>query len=187
VPLAGQTFRVGGALLRLSAVDDLAGAAKDTALRNHAQAFALTFDGPPNALGPAAQTVTHPAIGAFSLLVTPVGRVEGNLQRYEAVIDRSVGRPSDPPGPPRHLPERDEHPGSEEAAAAALAEFKADVASKARQTHRRAVRRRRLKRRQLKRRRAANRAAANRRALVKRQAERGRYTAARRGAATVIR
>ena len=93
LPLAGQQFRVGGRLLQLGVVDDLAGADGDSALRGHPEAFALTFYGPPNALGATVQTFSHPAVGTYSLLITPVGAVEGQVQRYEVVVDRSVGAP----------------------------------------------------------------------------------------------
>ena len=181
VPLAGQQFGVAGKVVRLGVVDDLAGAADDADLRGHPEAFALTFHGPPAAFAPAVQTFTHPALGRFSLFVTPVGAVEGQLQRYEVVVDRSVGAPRRPPAPAPGLSPPPAHPGSEEAAAEARAELRQELTVEARRVARRIKRRRRVRRRKLKRRRAAR----NRSAMRKRAAT-GRYTAVRRGAATVI-
>ena len=187
LPLAGQKFRIGGKLMQLGVVDDLAGAADDTALRGHPEAFALTFYGPPNALGATVQTFTHPALGTYSLFITAVGSAEGQLQRYEVVVDRSVGRPADPPAPSSSLSPPDAHPGSPEAAEKALAEFRAEVAHESRRIARRAAaKRRRVKRRKLKRRRTATRSATKVRAATKRRASRAGYTAVRRGSATLI-
>lgn len=188
LPLAGQRFRIGGKLLQLGIVDDLAGAADDDALRGHPEAFALTFYGPPDALGAVIQTFTHPAIGTYSLLITPVGAVEGEIQRYEVVVDRSVGRPKDPPSPSSDRPDPGARPGSPEAAEQALAEFKRETAAEGRKIQRRINRRRRIKRRRLKRRRGAKArtVAAKRRSALNRRAARGGYTAVRHGAATVI-
>ena len=187
LPLAGQQFRVGGKLLQLGVVDDLAGAEGDSDLRGHPEAFALTFYGPPNALGATVQTFSHPAIGTYSLLLTPVGAVEGQVQRYEVVVDRSVGAPRNPPAPAKGITPPPEHPGSEEAAAEALTQFRKEVVAEARQTRMRINRRRRIKRRKLRRRRKtrARSVAAKRRAAMKRAAERGEQVAVR-GAVSVI-
>lgn len=188
LPLAGEQFRIGGKLLQLGVVDDLAGAAEDEHLRGHAEAFALTFYGPPNALGAAVQTFTHPAIGTYSLFIAAVGPVDGKVQRYEVVVDRSVGRPPDPPAPARDMSAPPAHPGNPEAGEQARAELSQELAVNARKIQRRINRRRRRRRTLLKHRRAARSrsAAAKRRAQLKRRAQRGGYTAVRRGAATLL-
>ena len=168
LPLAGERFRIGGKALQLGVVEDLAGAAGDRALRGHPEAFALTFYGPPNALGATVQTFSHPNVGTYSLYIAPVGPVEGSVQRYEVVIDRSVGAPKRPPAPPKATSAPPERPGSEEAAAQARAELRAELEADDRQTQRRIARRRRVKRRKLKRRRAKKAAAVKRRRAVQR-------------------
>lgn len=187
LPLAGQRFRVGGKLLQLGVVDDLDGATNDEALRGHPEAFALTFYGPPNAVGPTIQTFSHPAVGTYSLLITPVGMAEDQVQCYEVVVDRSVGRPADPPAPPKGLPAPDARPGSEEAAAEEREQLRQELVVEARQTRMRINRRRRQRRRKLRRRRKARArsVATKRRAALKRAAERGEQLAVR-GAVSVI-
>ena len=170
LPLAGQRFRIGGKTMQLGVVDDLAGAAGDKALRGHPEAFALTFYGPPNALGATVQTFSHPDVGTYSLYIAPVGQVEGRVQRYEVVVDRSVGVPKRPPAPPKTSSAPPAHPGNEEAAAKAVAELEDELAAESRRIARRAAKRRRIKRRKLKRRRARKSAAAKRRTAVQRPA-----------------
>lgn len=176
LPLAGEQFRIGGKLLQLGVVDDLAGAEDDEELRGHAEAFALTFYGPPNALGGAVQTFTHPAIGTYSLFIAAVGPVAGKVQRYEVVVDRSVGRPADPPSPAKGISSPPAHPGDPEAAAAAVAEAERELVVEAKRVQRQINRRRRRRRRLLKRRRTARSrsAAAKRRAALRRRAARVR-------------
>jgi hypothetical protein len=93
-PLVGQRFRVGGHLMTLAEVADLAGVSHDTDLRDHPDAFALQFDGGAGALEAGIHEFSHPDLGSFALYLTPVGLPDGAAQRYEVVVDRSVrGRP----------------------------------------------------------------------------------------------
>jgi hypothetical protein len=86
--LVGQGFAAGPATLRLESVSDVAGAVLDTSLAGREDAFVLTFSAPlEEALESGTHTLRHPDIGTFELFVSPVS----TEQRYEAVIDRSVG------------------------------------------------------------------------------------------------
>lgn len=134
-------------------VADLAGAAATERLRGHEEAFALTLAGPQDGAPAGVRAVTHPALGACELFVAPVGEVRGGVQRYEVVVDRSVGAPQDPPAPaPGHEPPP-ARPGTPEAAAAAVAAETARIERRA--TVQRTVAKRRSKR-------AAKKAAARR-------------------------
>ena len=88
--LVQQSFAVGSVELRLHAVADVAGAARDRSLKGSEDAFALTFSGPAaEALESGIHTLSHPALGPFELFISPVER-PGTDRIYEAVIDRSV-------------------------------------------------------------------------------------------------
>jgi hypothetical protein len=163
LPLAGETFRVGASSMQLHAVEDLAGALTTKSLRGHPQAFALTFYGPPGAVAGMTQTFSHATLGTYSLFVVPVGAVDGAVQRYEVVVDRSVGsRPQAPAERPRPKRETSEpphgfDPGAAEAKAeaAALREQFAPPAVKRKLAARRR-RRARLKKARLRRARVRN-------------------------------
>ena len=94
--LVGQRFAAGSVALRLLSVADVAGAAGNRSLVGSEDAFVLTFSGP---LDPALEAGTHTlrnaALGTFELFLSPVGKPRKD-QRYEAVVDRSVGAPKDP-------------------------------------------------------------------------------------------
>lgn len=88
--LVGRSVGCGSLRLRLVAVTDVAGAARDRSLKGSEDAFVLAFSGPLRpALVGGTHTVTAPGVEAFELFVAPVGRPREN-RRYEAVIDRSV-------------------------------------------------------------------------------------------------
>jgi hypothetical protein len=179
-PLVGQGFEVSSAKLRLVAVDDVAGALGDAALRGSQDAFALTFTGVPGAVAPVTQTVAHPALGSHALLVTPVGAVTGGVQRYEILVDRSVGKPADPPAPAPGRSAPPEHPGSPEAAAAAVSAARADIAKGVRARTRRVARARLRKGRKQ---RTTGTALIKRRTTRRRKRPSTRRTAAHRAAA----
>jgi hypothetical protein len=187
-PLVSQPVRAGAVTLRLERVADLAGAAGDAALRDHDEAFALTFTGPAGALADGAHVFAHPALGSFALFAAPVGSPAGGSQHYEAVVDRSVGRTADPPAAPKPDVDPTERPGSPEAAATALEEYRAEVARQAGALQRRAVRRRRRARLRAARRRRAGRRrlrAVDRRARAGRRT-RARHLAVRRGGSRLV-
>jgi hypothetical protein len=99
--LEGSDFSVAGETLRLLAVADVAGAARQPALVGSDDAFVLAFSGPLTApLTSGIHAFRHPLVGSFELFVTPVDRPGGD-QRYEVLVDRSVGAPKAPPEPPR--------------------------------------------------------------------------------------
>ena len=90
--LVGQRFAAGSVELRLLSVADVAGAASDKSLAGSVDAFVLTFSGPfEPALAAGTHTLRNAALGTFALFLSPVGKPRRD-QRYEAVIDRSVGR-----------------------------------------------------------------------------------------------
>jgi hypothetical protein len=79
------------AALRLEGISDLQGAAGSD------DAFSLAFSGPPN-VEQGISTLRHPELGNFELFLAPVDRSD-QRQTYEAVINRSMGVPRQPPGP----------------------------------------------------------------------------------------
>jgi ribosomal protein S18 acetylase RimI-like enzyme len=97
--LVGKSFTIDGGSFTLASVSDLAGAAKDASLRGHDEAFVLEFDGAAGELTSGIHSFSHPDLGSFSMFASPVEATEGQTQRYEVVVDRSVGRPADPPEP----------------------------------------------------------------------------------------
>lgn len=98
--LVGKTFKIDGGSFSLASVSDLAGAANDASLRGHDEAFVLEFDGQAGALASGIHDFSHPDLGSFSMFASPVDEPAGATQRYEVVVDRSVGRPADPPEAP---------------------------------------------------------------------------------------
>jgi hypothetical protein len=98
--LVGEGFTIDGGSFVLASVSDLAGATHDASLVGHEDAFVLEFDGPPGALGSGIHNFSQPGLGDYSLFAGPVGQADGATQRYEVVIDRSVGRPADAPSAP---------------------------------------------------------------------------------------
>lgn len=88
----------GGAstVVRLDGVGDLS----DARLAGSEDAFSLAFSGDPLAqVAETQSTLSHPELGSFELLVAPVGK-PGARQDYEAIVNRSVGVPRDPPDAP---------------------------------------------------------------------------------------
>jgi ribosomal protein S18 acetylase RimI-like enzyme len=102
--LGGSTFTIDGGSFSLASIADLAGAAEDAALRGHDEAFVLEFDGQAGALTSGIHNFSHPDLGSYSMFASPVGDANGGSQRYEVVVDRSVGRPADPPEPAAPAP-----------------------------------------------------------------------------------
>jgi hypothetical protein len=91
--------------LRLESVSDLAGAASQPALVGSDDAFALMFSGPLSTpLDSGIHTLHHPRLGTFELFSSPVDDPDRD-QRYEVVVDRSVGVPGEPPEAPPKAPE----------------------------------------------------------------------------------
>lgn len=87
----GRPFAVdGGPELRLVSVRDLDRARTDAGLRDHEEAFVLTFAGP---IAPVAASgihpLRHPELGTATLFITPVQRA-GTEQAYEVLVDRTV-------------------------------------------------------------------------------------------------
>src|SRR5258707_766272 len=98
--LVGEGFTIDGVSFVLASVSDLAGARRDPSLVGHEDAFVLEFDGPAGALDSGIHNFSQAALGNYSLFAGPVGEADGDSQGYEVVIDRSVGRPADPPAAP---------------------------------------------------------------------------------------
>jgi hypothetical protein len=98
--LVGKGFTIDGQSFVLASVSDLAGARKDASLVGNDDAFVLELNGPPGALTSGIHNFSQPELGDYALFGGPVGAVNGGLQSYEVVIDRSVGRPADPPAAP---------------------------------------------------------------------------------------
>lgn len=73
--------------LSLRSISDLPAAQNIVALRDHDDAFALTFEGPPGG-GQGTHMLSHPVLGTFSLFVTRAAAPSGS-ERYEAVINRA--------------------------------------------------------------------------------------------------
>jgi hypothetical protein len=92
--LVGQTFAVAGASLVLREVGDL------EHLAGRDDAFRLEFAGAPGAVEAGTQQFSHSALGRFELFVAPVCEVDGGVQRYEVVVDRSVPLPRNAPEAP---------------------------------------------------------------------------------------
>lgn len=85
--LVGNSFAVGGLAthLRLIEITDLPHRPTGSD-----DAFGLVFSGPRNeALAMELPTLSHPALGSFSMLLSP-GRRSRSSRRYFAVIDRTV-------------------------------------------------------------------------------------------------
>ena len=95
--LVGECFAAGSVELRLLSVADVAGAAVDPSLAGSEDAFVLTFSGPLEpTLDAGAYTLSNAELGTFELFTSPVEQPRED-QRYEAVVDRSVGAPKSPP------------------------------------------------------------------------------------------
>lgn len=115
---------MGGHVLTLAAVEDVAGAEYDEALRGHQAAFSLRFTGPADALPSALHEVRHDVLGPFPLFVGPVGTAVGRTQQYHAVVDRTMrvriaAAPESPslnPPPPadRPPPKKEDAPEDDE-------------------------------------------------------------------------
>jgi hypothetical protein len=89
--LRGARFAAGSVDLRLISVADVAGAGADAALAGSDDAFVLTFSGQlDSVLEAGTHTLRNARLGTFELFLSPVGLPRRD-QRYEAVIDRSVG------------------------------------------------------------------------------------------------
>jgi hypothetical protein len=101
VRLVGQDFAAGGwgsaSTLTLAEVADIGND------RRRDDAFSLLFVGPKD-LGSGIQTLSHPSLGSFKLMISPVDAV-GRSQDYEAIVDRSRGLSRRAaPRPPRKRP-----------------------------------------------------------------------------------
>ena len=94
VPLTGATVGVAGATLRLAEVADL------PHLAGRDDAFGLQLTGAAGALAGGIHPFRHAALGSFELFVSPVDTAGGGVQRYEVVVDRSVGVPRSVPKAP---------------------------------------------------------------------------------------
>jgi hypothetical protein len=80
-------------VLELAGADDLPVAATVPSLRGLDDAFALHFTGVAGAaFSGATRELVHPELGRFSLFLAPVEQ-PGEVQRYEAIIDRTVPIP----------------------------------------------------------------------------------------------
>jgi hypothetical protein len=166
VPLTGAAFGVAGTTLTLAAVGDLA------RLAGRDDAFRLELLGAPDAFTPGIQPVRHRTLGAFELFLSPIGRIEDGVQRYEVVIDRSVPLPAalrDAPRPAAAAP----------APAETVADAPAAAGAPAAPARRKAVRRRRRRPRHAIHRRR-RRHAIHRRPRAKRRSARVRRTRPRR-------
>lgn len=94
LPLSGATVDVADVTLRLHEVTDL------PYLAGRDDAFALEFTGAAGTLTGGIQPFRHTTLGTFELFISPVDTVVAGTQRYEVVIERSVGVPeSTPTGP----------------------------------------------------------------------------------------
>lgn len=91
LPLVGESVGVaGGPELRVDAVADLAGAARDAGLRDLDEAFVVSLSAPGGAeLGSGLHELSHPAFGQVVLFVSPVGAA-GDRARFELVVDRTI-------------------------------------------------------------------------------------------------
>jgi hypothetical protein len=79
------------ATLRLTAVGDLARARQEPSFAGREDAFALLLSGPGDrVLDSGIHELRHPALGAFTVFISPVQAIVGAEQRYEVVVDRSV-------------------------------------------------------------------------------------------------
>jgi hypothetical protein len=88
---AAATAAGAATTLRLTEVADLARAAQEPSFAGRDDAFALTLSGPADAgLDSGVHELRHPALGAFSVFISPVQASGGGEQRYEVVVDRSV-------------------------------------------------------------------------------------------------
>ena len=77
--------------LRLTPVADLARAGQEPAFAGREDAFALLFSGPAGlVLDSGIHELRNPALGAFSVFISPVQASANGEQRYEVVVDRSV-------------------------------------------------------------------------------------------------
>jgi hypothetical protein len=105
--LEGSTFAVAGAApqsVRLLSISDVAGAASQGRLVGSDDAFVLTFAGGVSSpLASGIHALSHPWLGSFDVFVSPVDVPAGD-QRYEVLVDRSVGAPKPPPEPAASKP-----------------------------------------------------------------------------------
>jgi hypothetical protein len=85
LPLVGGAVSISGVTLWLAEVGNL------PHLADRDDAFRLEFTGPPGALPSATHLFGQPALGSFVMFISPVDTVAGTDQRYEVVVDRSVG------------------------------------------------------------------------------------------------
>lgn len=90
---------MGGHVLVLVAVGDVAGAAGDDDLRGDETAFSLDFTGRADALPSALHELRHYDLGPFPLFLGPAGAASGLTQGYNAIVDRSVRVRTNAPAP----------------------------------------------------------------------------------------
>jgi hypothetical protein len=99
--LVGQDFAAG--TLGRTVTLTLADVGDAGTRRGRDDAFSLLFVGTPG-LGSGIQTLTHPSLGSFKLMIAPVDPA-GRSQDYEAIVDRSRGLTRRAaPKPPRKRP-----------------------------------------------------------------------------------
>jgi hypothetical protein len=94
VPLTGTAVGVAGVTLLLAEVADL------PHLAGRDDAFGLQLTGAAGALPGGIHPFRHAALGSFDLFLSPVDTVSGGVQRYEVVVDRSIGVPDSVPQAP---------------------------------------------------------------------------------------
>ena len=87
LPLVGGNVDVEAVTLRLAEVADL------PQLAGRDDAFALEFTGPSGALNSGTHPFQHAALGSFEMFASPVDTALASEQRYEVVVDRSIGVP----------------------------------------------------------------------------------------------
>jgi hypothetical protein len=85
LPLVGTTLAVDGVKLRVANVADL------PQLAGRDDAFRLELRGTTSALPSCIGRFRHRTLGSFEMFVSPIDAVAGGVQRYEVVVDRSVG------------------------------------------------------------------------------------------------
>jgi hypothetical protein len=97
LPLVGEGVEVAGVTLLLGEVADL------PLLAGRDDAFRLELTGPAGMTG-GIHPFQHPALGSVELFLSPVDTVVAGVQRYEVVVNRSVGVPRAIPTAPSVVP-----------------------------------------------------------------------------------
>jgi hypothetical protein len=87
LPLLDTTLDVDSVKLRVAAIANL------PQLHGREDAFRLELTGAASALPSGIARFRHRRLGSFQMFVSPVEAVVDGVQRYEVVVDRSVGTP----------------------------------------------------------------------------------------------